>query len=43
MLSKSSASQQLLPASADPTLLLLKGVHFDIEHQLLLKRKIHAQ
>lgn len=43
VLSKSSASQQLLPASADPTLLLLKGVHFDTEHQLLLKRKIHAQ
>lgn len=42
-LSKSSVDQQLLPASADPILLLLKGVHFDIEHQLLFKLKIHAQ
>lgn len=43
MLSKSSASQQLLPTFADPTLLYLKGVHFDVEHQLLFKLKIHAQ
>lgn len=38
-----SAGRQLLPALADPTLVLLKGVHCDVEHQLLFKLKTHTQ
>lgn len=35
-----SAGHQLLPALADPTLVLLKGVHFDVEHQLYLNLRL---
>lgn len=38
-----SAGHQLLPALVDPTLVLLKGVHCDVEHQLLFKLKTHTQ
>lgn len=38
-----SAGHQLLPALVDPTLVLLKGVHCDVEFQLLFKLKTHRQ